>query len=46
LGEPIHRWVCTVCDASGVAASSEQARLAIDLHMALEHGSTLTERTR
>ena len=39
MAEPIYRWVCTACDASGVAENSELARLAVDLHVAVEHGS-------
>ncbi len=37
MPEPIYRWVCTYCDASGEAESSEMARLAVDTHVSLFH---------
>lgn len=37
MPEPIYRWVCTFCDASGNAESSEMARLAVDVHVSLFH---------
>jgi hypothetical protein len=41
LGEPTYRWVCTYCDASGMAESSEMARLAIDVHVSVQHPHAL-----
>jgi hypothetical protein len=41
LGEPTYRWVCTYCDASGVTESSEMARLAIDVHVSVQHPQAL-----
>ena len=37
MGEPIFRWVCTFCDASGEAESSEMARLAVESHVSMFH---------
>ncbi len=37
MNEPIYRWECTICDAAGVAESSEMARLAVDTHVAVAH---------
>jgi hypothetical protein len=37
VNEPIYRWECTICDASGVAESSEMARLTVTAHVAVAH---------
>jgi hypothetical protein len=37
MGEPIYRWVCTYCDASGTSENSEMARLAVDVHVSMFH---------
>ena len=37
MAEPIVRWVCTYCQASGVAESPEMARLTVDTHVSLFH---------
>jgi hypothetical protein len=37
VNEPIYRWECTICDASGVSESSEMARLTVDTHVAVAH---------
>jgi hypothetical protein len=37
MGEPIYRWVCTYCQVSDLAESSEMARLAVDTHVSLFH---------
>jgi hypothetical protein len=33
------RWVCTYCDASDLAESPEMAKLAVDVHVSLFHGT-------
>jgi hypothetical protein len=35
--EPSYRWVCTYCDASGPAGSSEMARLNVEVHVSMFH---------
>jgi hypothetical protein len=37
MAEPTYQWVCTYCDASGMAESSEMARLAVDVHVSVRH---------
>jgi hypothetical protein len=37
MAEPTYQWVCTCCDASGMAESSEMARLAVDVHVSVQH---------
>jgi hypothetical protein len=37
VNEPIYRWECTICDASGVSESSEMARLTVNTHVAVAH---------
>lgn len=37
MNEPIYRWECTLCDASGVVQSSEMARLMVNRHVAEAH---------
>jgi hypothetical protein len=37
MAEPTYQWVCTYCDASGMAESSEMARLAVDVHVSVQH---------
>ena len=37
MNEPIYRWECTICEASGVSESSEMARLTVDTHVAVAH---------
>jgi hypothetical protein len=37
VSEPIYRWECTLCDAGGVAESSEMARLNVNTHLAMAH---------
>ena len=37
MAEPTYQWVCTYCDASGVAESSEMAQLAIEVHLSVQH---------
>jgi hypothetical protein len=39
--EPTYRWVCTYCDAFGMAESSEMARLAVDVHVSVQHPQAL-----
>jgi hypothetical protein len=41
MTEPTYRWVCTYCDASGMAESSEMARLAVDVHVSVQHPHVL-----
>jgi hypothetical protein len=45
MGEPIYRWVCTYCQVSDLAESSEMARLAVDAHVSLFH-TPASERVR
>ena len=35
--EPTYRWVCSYCDASGVAESSEMAQLGVEVHLSIQH---------
>lgn len=35
--EPTYEWVCTYCDASGMAESSEMAQLGIEVHLSIQH---------
>jgi hypothetical protein len=44
VNEPIYRWKCTICDAAGVAESSEMARLTVDAHVAVAHPERARER--
>lgn len=37
MTEPVYRWECTICGASGVVDASEQARLMINRHVAAAH---------
>jgi hypothetical protein len=37
VNEPIYRWECTICDASGASESSEMARLTVNTHIAVAH---------
>ena len=39
MKEPLYRWVCTMCGISAAAESPEMARLNIDLHVQVAHGS-------
>jgi hypothetical protein len=41
MAEPTYQWVCTYCDASGMAESSEMARLAVDVHVSVQHPHAL-----
>lgn len=41
MAEPMYQWVCTYCDASDMAESSEMARLAIDVHVSVHHPHAL-----
>ena len=41
MAEPKYQWVCTICDASGMAESSEMARLAVDVHVSVHHPHAL-----
>ncbi len=35
--EPTYRWVCTYCDAFGMAESPEMAQLAVEVHLSVQH---------
>jgi hypothetical protein len=35
--EPTYEWVCTYCDASGMAESPEMAQLGIEVHLSIQH---------
>jgi hypothetical protein len=37
MAEPTYQWVCTYCDASGVAESPEMAQLGIEVHLSIQH---------
>jgi hypothetical protein len=37
VNEPIYRWECTICGASGVSESSEMARYTVNAHVAVAH---------
>ena len=37
MAEPTYGWVCTYCDASGMAESSEMAQLGIEVHLSIQH---------
>jgi hypothetical protein len=41
--EPTYRWVCSYCDTSDVAESSEMVRLAIDVHVSVFHAPARRE---
>jgi hypothetical protein len=43
VNEPIYRWECTICDASGVSESSEMARRTVNAHVATAHPSGSSE---
>ncbi len=42
MNEPIYRWECTVCGASGESESSGMARRALNAHLALVHAGADT----
>jgi hypothetical protein len=44
VNEPIYRWECTICDASGESESSEQARRTVNAHVALVHPADPADR--
>jgi hypothetical protein len=46
MAEPTYRWVCTYCDASGMAESSEMARLTVDIHVSVQHPHALEPDSR
>jgi hypothetical protein len=37
VNEPIYRWECTICGASGESESSELARRTVNAHVATAH---------
>jgi hypothetical protein len=37
VNEPIYRWECTICGASGESESSELARRTVNAHVAASH---------
>jgi hypothetical protein len=41
MAEPTFRWVCTYCDAFGMAESSEMAQLAVEVHLSIQHPHAL-----
>lgn len=43
MNEPIYRWECTICDASGVSETSEMARITVDAHVAVVHATDASE---
>jgi hypothetical protein len=40
VNEPIYRWECPICGASGESESSELARRTVNAHMATAHPAT------
>ena len=44
--EPTYRWVCSYCDASGAAESSEMAQLGIEVHLSIQHPHAVEPDTR
>jgi hypothetical protein len=44
--EPTYRWVCSYCDASGLAESSEMAQLGVEVHLSIQHPHAIEPDTR
>ena len=44
--EPTYRWVCSYCDASGLAESPEMAQLGIEVHLSVQHPHAIEPDTR